>query len=790
MPLTPRRRPLFPTLLVLAAIPANTLAAEPLSADIFSAKSVQIDAAPLSIEPFAAQGEVQSAPAPKSTETTGAPPGGLSWIIGGGLAVGVALAAAGGGGGGGGGGDTPNPEPEGPAPEGGKNPSEFETLEYRRDYTLSMINAAARYADGGTGWGTLLSAFDTGADVGHADLAPNIAFTKSYFGTGDSVIDYDDHGTHVASIMAAAKNDLGMHGVAFDAKLAIFQGIGWEGAPAMTIGLRDALADAQRSSVGMGASAINHSWVFVDEQDNERLVSDFTRSSLRSFLGSSLISAFEQSRDGDLITVFATGNAGKDQPSVMAGIPYLMPELGSHWLGVTAVDATGRLADYANACGLAKDYCLAAPGSAVYGALSSDAGHAQDSFGFMSGTSMAAPHVGGAIGVMKSNFPELTGAEISLILRETARDLGAPGIDEVYGYGLLDLANAVAPQGDITIMTGRSIDEGAIALGKSWITGDTALTSSLTRSLSGKTMMVADRYDRGFETDMATMVGTSRGLSGAMRSGLAAFTRQRGPETGAISLSRAGIDAGLARSWASPTALGSAYAPLAGGDLLAFSGATPLGELTLKSTFGEDGASYAAAELERDLAGGHSISLEIGQLSEQGALLGMAVTGAFGGDLHARTGFARLGGDVALGGDFSLTASGSIGTTAFSSSGILARGENIRSSALGLGVKRNNLLRPGDSLTIGLSRPLGISGGRMTIDTPSSFAASSGLSRSRGVYRDRSEIALAGSEATTDIQVGYARALRGGRISLGGVWRPEGSGRGPFSLAAGYSLAF
>ena len=318
------------------------------------------------------------------TSKTPALPKTFLLLTAGGLAVGAALALAGGGdsGGNSGGGSRVAPEP-GPAPlqrpfrlvpETGLDPAVFETKEYRRDYSLGMINASTRYADGGTGWGTLLSVFDTGADVDHADLAPNMAYTKSYFGTGQKVTDHDGHGTHVASIMAAAKNDFGMHGVAFDSRLAVFQGLGWEGGPSHETGMRNSLADAQRTSARIGAAAINHSWVFVNDQQNERLITEFNRDSLRAYLGTDLLSAFQDSVDADMITLFAAGNSGLDQVSVMAGLPALLPEFGSHWLGVGAVSPDGQIAGYSNHCGVAKDFCLVAPGSTIYGALSSDAG--------------------------------------------------------------------------------------------------------------------------------------------------------------------------------------------------------------------------------------------------------------------------------------------------------------------------------------------------------------------------------------------------------------------------------
>ena len=59
------------------------------------------------------------------------------------------------------------------------------------------------------------------------------------------------------------------------------------------------------------------------------------------------------------------------------------------------------------------------------------------------GTSFAAPRVTGAAAVLRQMCPTLTPEQIGYVLLKSARDLGGPGIDEVYGYGLLDLENAL-----------------------------------------------------------------------------------------------------------------------------------------------------------------------------------------------------------------------------------------------------------------------------------------------------------------------------------------------------------
>ncbi|WP_165972886.1 S8 family serine peptidase [Martelella mediterranea] len=130
---------------------------------------------------------------------------------------------------------------------------------------------------------------------------------------------------------------------------------------------------------------------------------------------------------------------------------------------VVALDAYNRIASYSNKCGVAKEWCVAAPGggqpsgsdSGIYSTIPVDDG----SYGNLSGTSMAAPNVSGAVAVLTEAYPTFTPAEIVKILFMTAEDLGASGVDEIYGWGLvrLDRALSVGPVG----MTG----DGAYTVG-------------------------------------------------------------------------------------------------------------------------------------------------------------------------------------------------------------------------------------------------------------------------------------------------------------------------------------
>ena len=72
------------------------------------------------------------------------------------------------------------------------------------------------------------------------------------------------------------------------------------------------------------------------------------------------------------------------------------------------------------------------------------------SFGDAAGTSFSAPRVTGAAALVKHKFPNLTSAHLKQVLLQTATDIGVAGVDEVYGYGKLNIAGALSPIGTVT----------------------------------------------------------------------------------------------------------------------------------------------------------------------------------------------------------------------------------------------------------------------------------------------------------------------------------------------------
>src|SRR5690606_32460849 len=147
--------------------------------------------------------------------------------------------------------------------------------------------------------------------------------------------------------------------------------------------------------------------------------------------------------DDNGLALFSTGNDGAESAHYPAGAPEFYPHIQDNWLAVTAVaveddGSVTRRADYANACGAAAQWCLAAPG------LTFIPGVPDSEFkAYAKGTSMATGLVTGVAALVWDAYPWMTGVNVQHTLLSTAQDLGAEGVDDVFGWGLVDASKAV-----------------------------------------------------------------------------------------------------------------------------------------------------------------------------------------------------------------------------------------------------------------------------------------------------------------------------------------------------------
>ncbi|MEM1487523.1 autotransporter domain-containing protein [Stenotrophomonas geniculata] len=356
---------------------------------------------------------------------------------------------------------------------------------------------------------------------------------------------YNVHGTHVSGTIAANRDGNGMHGVAFGADLTVARLFANSVNYLTVVERNGGLYLDSKSVAGLGASdsifpqlyaqlneqhvrAVNHSWGLTNEPDTAEKL-DFYLS--HPDLADSLGAIAEGSRTLGLIQVWAAGNTDSVNPSpeqapiagMYASMPREFTDVEPYWLAVVNVNQALELSNRSMRCGLAANWCLAAPGSninsTVYGEDSViDASPREDNgnvilevsgqaptyaYGNLSGTSMAAPHVTGALGLLFERFPYLDSAQVRDVLLTTARDLGAPGIDDVYGWGLMDLRKAIEGYGSLRVDTNVVMNQKAGGLkvweGDAWDdwTNDIGGPGKLTKSGIGWLRLSGDNTFNG-----------------------------------------------------------------------------------------------------------------------------------------------------------------------------------------------------------------------------------------------------------------------------------------------------
>lgn len=377
------------------------------------------------------------------------------------------------------------------------DPLMWRTSEYQAQWGLDSIGAAEAYALGLDGSGVKVGVVDSEIDVTHPEFAGRIGGQYDYVGHPPNLVEFAGHGTAVASVVAANRDGVGMHGVAPGATIygAIVFGNDEESNSAFDSRI-GAAWDRLRQQ---GVRIINNSW-----GDAGRTIVDHSAKYWVE-LQPNLVAAAHRAVDGGALMIFGTGNEGGMDPLNPAGLPYYVPELEAGWLAVAAL-APGYMPDWSNRCGVAMAWCLSAPGGSD-GWAQNDSGQwvwiddrddilvALPGGGYSRewGTSLAAPHVAGAAALVAQRFPYMSMSQVRQVLLGTAKDLGDEGVDEIFGYGLLDVGAAVRGPG--------KFDWGdfsaAIAQGSSTWSNDITGAGGLVKSGNGVLVLEGNSNYRG-----------------------------------------------------------------------------------------------------------------------------------------------------------------------------------------------------------------------------------------------------------------------------------------------------
>ena len=290
-------------------------------------------------------------------------------------------------------------------------------IEYQNSWGVKHIGSQAAHSMNITGNGVRVAILDTGIDYTHQEFAMN------YKGGWDFVFDdndpFDDstnsHGTHVAGIIAAAANGSGVVGVAPNAEIYALK-------------------------VLDGGGHGDLSWIIEGIEwavDNKM---DVVNISIGGPDSPALQDACDAAYDAGVLLVAAAGNTN--------GGDVTYPAAYNSVIAVTGTDSADQQGWFAP---LGSQIELAAPGVAIK-STSLNNGYAD-----LSGTSQAAPHVSGLAALVLSagvndlnNDGIVNNRDVRMQLQMSARDLGDPGKDDVYGYGLIDVATALRITDSVT----------------------------------------------------------------------------------------------------------------------------------------------------------------------------------------------------------------------------------------------------------------------------------------------------------------------------------------------------
>lgn len=242
---------------------------------------------------------------------------------------------------------------------------------------------------------------DSGVDANHPELKNKLISNYNVQNPLKKGVP-ESHGTHVAGILAAEKNNsIGGYGINPNIQL-----ISIDVYNRSTFANDFAIAEGILEAIRQKAQVINFS--------------------LSSWYPSPIVEdAVKKALAANITIVAAAGNSGinnMEYPAAFEGV-----------ISVGAVDSKNQLADFST---YGPSIDVVAPGVGIYStAYDYDK---QSSFAVLDGTSMAAPMVTGAVTLLLSKYPSLTPYQINYILNETARDLGTQGFDIKYGHGLVD----------------------------------------------------------------------------------------------------------------------------------------------------------------------------------------------------------------------------------------------------------------------------------------------------------------------------------------------------------------
>lgn len=585
------------------------------------------------------------------------------------------------------------------------------------NWARDQVNAYEAYANlhivkGGRaasapGQGVHIGILDTGIDMDHPDFAgPGTGSRRLQTGAVNEPLFSESHGTQVASSAVGFTS-----GIAWGADMTMFsaKNPAPESSDYVLLTYVPLTADLYQGALNENLDILNMSLGY-GPGDLGAINENWTESAARNFYGSDTLSVWAQPDVSEkTIMVWAAGNNNRSSfnahsPNIEAGAAYFIPELRGHWVAVAATDASGTIADFSNRCGIAAQWCIAAPGERVRVASYNLSGIDTNLYEDANGTSFAAPMVSGGLAVMKQLFRgQLSNTQLVSRLFATAKKSGIHADRSIYGQGLMDLGAATNPWGTPAFMSTNSSTANAdgASLATSFVSLGSPLGDSLSQSLNQQEVAAFDGLGAPFWFEASDFTVPSEGTSVATRLNRFLAPPQRtsiptawqfnfqekvtATETGHLALTH-----------------GASRFTMAGpqGAATVFHKPQAVEGLTL---------SWTPASLP-------AFAMEAGYLNENRSLLGSQGSGAFG-QLSGETLFLSARMDTRFR-DWQLAAQGEIGQVnpAVSQSRFIDNISSLSTSAFRLAASRP--FANGSALRFSLSQPLRVNSGAASLSLP------------------------------------------------------------------------
>ncbi len=170
-------------------------------------------------------------------------------------------------------------------------------------------------------------------------------------------------------------------------------------------------------------------------------------------------SAYAAVKGKNIVQIMTTGNRDMKNPYYRALYPLYNPAAEKHWIAVAGLKQGSKVGSYElvknfNEAGQGKWWTVAAPGNAIYSSTTDD--HGNPGYAAWGGTSMAAPHVAGAMGVLMSRYDQMNALQVRDVMFTTANHKNADGTNM---EGWTDVDGTIREDGEVSDRMGWGVPD-------------------------------------------------------------------------------------------------------------------------------------------------------------------------------------------------------------------------------------------------------------------------------------------------------------------------------------------